>query len=95
MCVYVGINKLFKCVFLQDTLVCVSERDPVHCQSIYISTQREGEDVTYTLITHIPEDTKRWTEALWQHVYNMSKALISKTQLASNANYMQSCEATL
>lgn len=58
----------------QDTLVCVSERDPVQCRSIYISTQRQGEDVTYTLTTHAPEDTLRWTEALWQHVYNMSKA---------------------
>ncbi|XP_036972696.1 rhotekin-like isoform X1 [Acanthopagrus latus] len=57
----------------KDTLVCVSERDPVQCRSIYISTQRQGEDVTYTLTTHTPEDTSRWTEALWQHVYNMSQ----------------------
>lgn len=57
----------------KDTLICVSERDSVHSQNIYISTQRQGEDVTYTLITHTPEETQRWSEALWQHVYNMSQ----------------------
>lgn len=62
------------CFFCQDTLVCVSERDPVHCQNIYISTQCQGEDVTYTLATHTPEDTQRWTKAIWQHVFNMSEA---------------------
>ena len=58
--------------FCQDTLVCVSERDPV---LILITTQHEGEDVTYTLRTHTPEDTQRWTDALWQHVYNLSEYL--------------------
>nr|XP_046230921.1 rhotekin-like [Scatophagus argus] len=57
----------------KDTLICVSERDPVNCQSIYISTQHQEEDVTYTLSTHTPEDTQHWTEALWEHVYNMSQ----------------------
>ncbi|XP_035524095.1 rhotekin-like [Morone saxatilis] len=57
----------------KDTLVCVSERDSAHCRNIYISTQRQGEDVTYMLTTHTPEDTQRWAEALWQHVYNMSQ----------------------
>ncbi|CAK6963602.1 rhotekin-like [Scomber scombrus] len=56
----------------KDSIVCVSERDPVGCQTIYITTQQE-EDVTYTLTTHTPEDTQRWTEALWQHKYNMSQ----------------------
>ncbi|XP_059213871.1 rhotekin-like [Centropristis striata] len=55
----------------KDTLVCVSERDPV--QSIYISMQHQGEDVTFTLTTHTPDDKQRWTEALWRHVYNMSQ----------------------
>ncbi|KAA8584356.1 hypothetical protein FQN60_008141 [Etheostoma spectabile] len=55
----------------KHTLVCVSERDPVHHQSIYISTQYQGEELTFTLTTHTPEDTQRWTQAIWQHVYNM------------------------
>ncbi|XP_008274377.1 rhotekin-like [Stegastes partitus] len=57
----------------KDTLVCVSESDAVQCQSIDISMQRHGDDVTYTLTTHTPEDTQRWEEALRQHVYNMSQ----------------------
>ncbi|KAI3362129.1 hypothetical protein L3Q82_012452, partial [Scortum barcoo] len=51
----------------KDTLVCV----PESCQNIYVSTQSQGEDITFTLATHTPEDTQRWAEALWQHVYNM------------------------
>ena len=58
--------------FCQDTLVCASERDPV--AHIYISTEHQGEAVTYTLSTHTPEDTQRWTQALWQHVYNTSES---------------------
>ncbi|KAM9338710.1 rhotekin-like [Symphorus nematophorus] len=54
----------------KDSLICVSERDPV---LMFITTQNQGEDVTYTLTTHTPEDTQRWTDALWQHVYNMSQ----------------------
>ncbi|CAJ1070399.1 rhotekin-like isoform X2 [Xyrichtys novacula] len=57
----------------KDTLVCLSETDPGQCQSIFISTEHDGEDVTYTLITHSPADTRRWTEALWRHVFNMSQ----------------------
>ncbi|XP_053196338.1 rhotekin-like [Scomber japonicus] len=56
----------------KDTIVCVSERDNVGCQTLYITTQQE-EDVTYTLTTHTPEDMQCWTEALWQHIYNMSQ----------------------
>ncbi len=64
-------------VFLcQDTLVSVPERDPVHPQSIYISTQRQGEDVIHTLTAHASGDTQRWSEALWQHVYNMCEWMI-------------------
>ncbi|XP_038590285.1 rhotekin-like [Micropterus salmoides] len=57
----------------KDSIVYVSEKDPVQCQSIYISTQHQGEDVIYMLSTHTPEDIQRWTEALWQHIYNMSQ----------------------
>ncbi|XP_034752734.1 rhotekin-like isoform X2 [Etheostoma cragini] len=57
----------------KHTLVCVSERDPVHQHSISISTQYQGEELTFTLTTHTPEDTQRWTQAIWQHVYNMGQ----------------------
>ncbi|XP_074472932.1 rhotekin-like [Sebastes fasciatus] len=57
----------------KDTFVCVSERDPVHCQSIYINTRHQGEEVTCTLTTRTTEDTQRWSEAIRQHVYNMSQ----------------------
>ncbi|XP_069016550.1 rhotekin-like [Embiotoca jacksoni] len=57
----------------KESLVSVSERNPVQCQNIHIVTQRHGEDVTYTLTTHAPEDRQRWSEALWQHVYNMGQ----------------------
>ncbi|XP_040014024.1 rhotekin-like [Xiphias gladius] len=57
----------------KDTLVCAFEGDAVHAQSLYISTQCQGEDVAYTLTTHLNEDRKSWTDALWQHIYNMSQ----------------------
>ncbi|XP_034564940.1 rhotekin-like isoform X2 [Notolabrus celidotus] len=57
----------------KDTLVCLSETDPDQCQSVFICTEHEGEDVTYTLTTHTPADRQRWTEALWRHVFNMSQ----------------------
>uniref|UniRef100_A0A4W6FC82 Rhotekin b n=1 Tax=Lates calcarifer TaxID=8187 RepID=A0A4W6FC82_LATCA len=57
----------------KDTLVCAFKRDPDNSQSIYISTQSQGEDVAYTLTMHTPEDMQYWTKALWQHIYNMSK----------------------
>ncbi|XP_030599152.1 rhotekin-like isoform X2 [Archocentrus centrarchus] len=56
----------------KDTLICMPESDPAHCQNIYINTERQGEDVTYVLTTHTPEDTQRWRMALCQHVYNMT-----------------------
>ncbi|XP_067429818.1 rhotekin-like [Thunnus thynnus] len=56
----------------KDTIVCVSERDSAQCQTIYISKQQREEE-TYMLTTHTPEDTQRWTEALWQHIYNMNQ----------------------
>uniref|UniRef100_A0A667YTX4 Rhotekin b n=1 Tax=Myripristis murdjan TaxID=586833 RepID=A0A667YTX4_9TELE len=56
-----------------DTLICLSEREPLQAQSIHISTQCLGEDATYTLTTHTPDDTQRWMEAFWQHFYDMSQ----------------------
>uniref|UniRef100_A0A667ZDK5 Rhotekin b n=1 Tax=Myripristis murdjan TaxID=586833 RepID=A0A667ZDK5_9TELE len=49
------------------------KREPLQAQSIHISTQCLGEDATYTLTTHTPDDTQRWMEAFWQHFYDMSQ----------------------
>ncbi|XP_062268266.1 rhotekin-like [Platichthys flesus] len=57
----------------KDTLVCALERDAVHTQRIHMTTQCQGEDVSYTLTMHVPEDTQRWSEALVQHIYNISQ----------------------
>ncbi|KAM4634061.1 rhotekin-like [Polymixia lowei] len=64
---------LFTITINKDTLICVSEREPLQAQNVYISAQCQGEDVTYTLATHIPQDTQRWMEAFWQHFFNMSQ----------------------
>ncbi|XP_071380913.1 rhotekin-like [Centroberyx affinis] len=64
---------LFTIPINKDTLICVSEREPLQAQSIYISTQYQGEDVTYTVTTHVPDDAQRWMEAFWQHFYDMSQ----------------------
>ncbi|XP_047424904.1 rhotekin-like isoform X2 [Mugil cephalus] len=54
----------------KDTVVCASEADPVH--RIYVSTRTRGDDATYTLTAHTSEEARRWKEALWWHVRNMS-----------------------
>ncbi|TNN51568.1 Rhotekin [Liparis tanakae] len=56
----------------KDT-VCMSENDPVRCQSISISTQCQGEAITYSLSTQELDETQRWSDAIGQHVYNMSQ----------------------
>ncbi|KAJ4925874.1 hypothetical protein JOQ06_008060 [Pogonophryne albipinna] len=57
----------------QDIVVCVSERDPDLCQTVNIITWHQGEEVTFRLTPPSPEDTQRWTEAIWQHIYNLSR----------------------
>ncbi|XP_072228200.1 rhotekin-like [Leuresthes tenuis] len=57
----------------KDTHIRVSERDPVHGHNICIGIQLQGEDVTYIVSTHSPEETQRWNKALQQHVYNLSQ----------------------
>ncbi|XP_040914519.1 rhotekin 2b [Toxotes jaculatrix] len=64
-------NPLLVIPIKKDTSVGTFEGHAVHSPSIYISTQCQGEDVACTLITPMPGDTQRWTEALWQHIYNM------------------------
>uniref|UniRef100_A0A7N9ANU3 Rhotekin-like n=1 Tax=Mastacembelus armatus TaxID=205130 RepID=A0A7N9ANU3_9TELE len=54
----------------KDTLVCVSEGES---HNIHISTQLQGQDVTYTLTMDTPEDMQRWAQALWQHINNMNQ----------------------
>ncbi|KAK2888061.1 hypothetical protein Q8A73_019509 [Channa argus] len=55
----------------KDTLLCGAyERNS---QSLHISTPCEGKDVKYTLIMHTSIDAQRWTEALRQHIYNISQ----------------------
>lgn len=67
-------SKLIVCFSSQDTVVCMSDRDPANCQNIYINTDHQGEDITYMLTTYTLEDTQRWRKALCQHIYSMSEA---------------------
>ncbi|KAM6965110.1 rhotekin [Aplochiton taeniatus] len=51
-----------------------SEKEPnSKPQSICISNQYGGEEVTHTLSAEKREDTHRWMEAFWQHFYDMSQ----------------------
>uniref|UniRef100_A0A8C6UYW3 Rhotekin n=1 Tax=Neogobius melanostomus TaxID=47308 RepID=A0A8C6UYW3_9GOBI len=62
----IGINK--------ETRIRASEKDPnSKGQSICISNQYGGEEVTHTVTTDSREDTHRWMEAFWQHFYDMSQ----------------------
>ncbi|XP_063051096.1 rhotekin isoform X2 [Engraulis encrasicolus] len=62
----IGINK--------ETRIRAAERDPqTKAQSICISNQYGGEEVTHALLTETRDDTQRWMEAFWQHFYDMSQ----------------------
>ncbi|XP_036453788.1 rhotekin isoform X1 [Colossoma macropomum] len=62
----IGINK--------ETRIRAAERDPhSKAQSICISNQYGGEEVTHTLATDCREDTQRWMEAFWQQFFDMSQ----------------------
>ncbi|XP_031426326.1 rhotekin isoform X2 [Clupea harengus] len=62
----IGINK--------ETRIRAAERDPhSKAQSICISNQYGGEEVTHTLLTETRDDTQHWMEAFWQHFYDMSQ----------------------
>ncbi|XP_028850918.1 rhotekin isoform X2 [Denticeps clupeoides] len=64
--VTIGINK--------ETRIRAAEKDPhSKAQSICISNQYGGEEVTHTLSTDSREDTQRWMEAFWQQFYDMSQ----------------------
>lgn len=73
------------CLFLhKDTRVCACEGDAVHSRSIYISTQGQEQEETCTLTTRLPEETQRWSQALWQHVFNMSESQYRTLSLCCN-----------
>ncbi|XP_053466846.1 rhotekin isoform X1 [Ictalurus furcatus] len=58
----------------KETRIRAAERDPQSkAQSICISNQYGGEDVTHTLVTDSREDTQRWMEAFWQQFFDMSQ----------------------
>ncbi|KAI1900393.1 hypothetical protein AGOR_G00049490 [Albula goreensis] len=58
----------------KETRIRASEKDPhSKTQSISISNQYGGEDVTHTVSTESREDTQRWMEAFWQQFYDMSQ----------------------
>ncbi|KAG5841094.1 hypothetical protein ANANG_G00195950 [Anguilla anguilla] len=58
----------------KETRIRSSEKDRhSKAQSISISNQYGGEDVTHTLSADSKEDTQRWMEAFWQQFYDMSQ----------------------
>ncbi|KAG9355161.1 hypothetical protein JZ751_001874 [Albula glossodonta] len=58
----------------KETRIRASEKDPhSKAQSISISNQYGGEDVTHTVSAESREDTQRWMEAFWQQFYDMSQ----------------------
>ena len=73
---------MFLCVvFLQETRIRASEKDSQSkAQSVCITNQYGGEEVTHTLTTDSREDTHRWMEAFWQHFYDMSESPTPQTR---------------
>ncbi|KAJ8380543.1 hypothetical protein SKAU_G00013210 [Synaphobranchus kaupii] len=58
----------------KETRIRAAEKDPhSKAQSISISNQYGGEDVTHTVSADSKEDTQRWMEAFWQQFYDMSQ----------------------
>ncbi|XP_035234811.1 rhotekin isoform X3 [Anguilla anguilla] len=58
----------------KETRIRSSEKERhSKAQSISISNQYGGEDVTHTLSADSKEDTQRWMEAFWQQFYDMSQ----------------------
>ncbi|XP_041760458.1 rhotekin isoform X6 [Coregonus clupeaformis] len=62
------------CLKVKETRIRASEKDPhIKAQSICISNQYGGEEVTHTLSADSREETQRWMEAFWQQFYDMSQ----------------------
>ncbi|XP_030214115.1 rhotekin isoform X2 [Gadus morhua] len=69
-----SVEPAFTIVINKETRIRASEKDPQSkAQSVCITNQYGGEEVTHTLTTDSREDTHRWMEAFWQHFYDMSQ----------------------
>ncbi|KAF7663538.1 hypothetical protein LDENG_00207580 [Lucifuga dentata] len=69
-----NIEPAFTIAINKETRIRASEKDShSKAQSICISNQYGGDEVTHTLTTDGREDTHRWMEAFWQHFYDMSQ----------------------
>ncbi|XP_056139181.1 rhotekin isoform X2 [Lampris incognitus] len=69
-----NVEPAFTIAINKETRIRASEKDPQSkAQSICISNQYGGEDVTHTVTTDCREDTHRWMEAFWQQFYDMSQ----------------------
>ncbi|XP_067087589.1 rhotekin isoform X2 [Osmerus mordax] len=69
-----NVEPAFTIAINKETRIRASEKDPQRtAQSICISNQYGGEDVTHTLEADSREDTHRWMEAFWQQFYDMSQ----------------------
>ncbi|KAL0979763.1 hypothetical protein UPYG_G00189340 [Umbra pygmaea] len=69
-----NVEPAFTIAINKETRIRASEKDPQSkSQSICISNQYGGEEVTHTLSADSRDDTHRWMEAFWQHFYDMSQ----------------------
>ncbi|XP_028660488.1 rhotekin isoform X2 [Erpetoichthys calabaricus] len=64
------VEPAFTIAINKDTRIRATEKGP---QSISISNQYGGEEVTHTLMAESRDDTHRWMEAFWQQFYDMSQ----------------------
>ncbi|XP_036385937.1 rhotekin-like isoform X2 [Megalops cyprinoides] len=68
------VEPAFTIAINKETRIRATEKDPhSKAQSISVSNQYGGEDVTHTLATDSREEMQRWMEAFWQHFYDMSQ----------------------
>ncbi|XP_036383910.1 rhotekin isoform X2 [Megalops cyprinoides] len=68
------VEPAFTIAINKETRIRATDKDPhSKAQSISISNQYGGEDVTHTLSADSREDTQRWMEAFWQQFYDMSQ----------------------
>ncbi|CAB1321526.1 unnamed protein product, partial [Coregonus sp. 'balchen'] len=69
-----NVEPAFTIAINKETRIRASEKDPhIKAQSICISNQYGGEEVTHTLSADSREETQRWMEAFWQQFYDMSQ----------------------
>ncbi|XP_066568021.1 rhotekin isoform X3 [Amia ocellicauda] len=68
------VEPVFTIAINKETRIRATEKDPQSkAQSISISNQYGGEEVTHTLVAESREETQRWMEAFWQQFYDMSQ----------------------